>query len=48
VEITEKGEALKEQALSVPAAVASCIDLPLEDAKQLHRLLYRLLGTTID
>jgi len=48
VEITEKGEALKEQALSIPQSVASCIRLPLEDAITLQKLLYRVLGTSID
>jgi len=48
VEITEKGEALKEKAVSIPAAIGGCINLKMEDAIQLHRLLYRLLGNPID
>ena len=35
VEITEAGEALKEQAASIPQQVASCIRLNTEEAMQL-------------
>ncbi len=44
VAITEKGEALREQALAVPEAVGSCIPLSSEDAAALYRILYQLLG----
>ena len=43
VEITEKGEALKEQALAVPGQVGSCVKLSQEEASQLYGLLYKLL-----
>ena len=43
VEITEKGEALKEQALAVPGQVGSCVKLSQEEAAQLYGLLYKLL-----
>lgn len=48
VEITEKGEALREQALSVPQRVAGCMKLDAEEAEQLYRLLYKVLGTLGD
>ena len=44
VEITEQGEALKEQAVSVPAGIAGCVRLEPEEALQLYRLLYKILG----
>ncbi len=44
VEITEKGEALKEQAVSIPQSVAGCVKLDREEAMQLYQLLYRVLG----
>lgn len=42
-ELTEKGAALREQALSVPAAMAGCVKLKSEDAMQLYTLLYQVL-----
>ena len=44
VEITEKGEKLKEQAVSVPKSVAGCVKLDSEEAMQLYQLLYKVLG----
>ncbi len=44
VSLTEAGEALKEDARSVPASVGSCIDLPPEDAMELSRILRRMMG----
>lgn len=43
VEITKEGEALKEQAVSVPAQMAGCIALAPEEAMQLYGLLQKLL-----
>lgn len=43
-EITDKGEMLKEQAVAVPAEMAKCVDLDSEEAKQLYRLLYKMLA----
>lgn len=43
-EITDKGEALKGQAKSVPENVAGCVKLEPEEATQLYRLLYKLLA----
>ena len=44
IRLTESGTALKSQAAEVPSKVASCIDLPREDALELHRLLHALLA----
>lgn len=44
VEITGKGEALKEQAVSIPQSVAGCVKLDREEAMQLYQLLYKVLG----
>ena len=43
VEITDKGEQLKEQAVSIPAHVAGCVKLDTQEALQLYQLLYKLL-----
>ena len=44
VEITEKGEELKDLALDVPSCVAGSTGLDHEEAVQLYTLLYKLLG----
>ena len=41
--LTEQGEALKEKAVSVPAAMRGCIDLPDEELMQLKWLLDKAL-----
>ena len=43
VEITEQGEALKEQAVIVPVKVADCLHMQPEEAIQLYQLLYKVL-----
>lgn len=48
VRITEKGEKLKEQAVSVPESVAGCIKLDTNEASQLYHLLYKVLGALKD
>ena len=48
VEITEKGEALKEQAVSIPQSVAGCVKLDRGEAMQLYQLLYKVLGALKD
>lgn len=45
VAITEKGEALKEQAVEIPAQIGTCIPLEPEDASELYRILHKMLGT---
>lgn len=44
VEITENGEKLKEQAVSVPKSIAGCVKLDSDEAMQLYQLLYKVLG----
>ena len=39
ISLTEKGEAMKEQALDVPKEMSGCIDLPEDELKELKRLL---------
>ena len=46
-EITEKGEELKKDALQVPQRVAGCISLDPEEAMELYRILYKILGKEI-
>ena len=43
VSLTEKGEALREQALSVPAQVGGCVRMDPPRAQQLYELLYELM-----
>ena len=44
VAITEKGEMLKERAVSVPEKIARCSQLSSEEAMALYRILYKMLG----
>ena len=44
VEITEAGESLKEQAVSIPEKIAGCVRLDSEEAMQLYKLLYKVLA----
>lgn len=43
VTITKQGEALREQALSVPEQMAECAHLKQEEIAQLYQLLYKIL-----
>ncbi len=43
VSITQKGEDLKKQAVSIPESLGACVDLEPKEAQQLYRLLYKLL-----
>ena len=44
VEVTEKGERLRDLALDVPRKLGSCIRLEPEEVSELYRLLYKLIG----
>lgn len=44
VSITPQGEALKERALEIPAQLGACVVMEPENAQQLYKLLYELLG----
>ena len=44
VKITESGEKLKESAREIPLKVAGCVGLEVEEAQELYKLLYKILG----
>ncbi len=44
VSLSEKGRALRQDALDVPERLSACIPLSTEDAQTLYRLLYQVLG----
>ena len=44
VSITEAGEALKEQALSIPTELMKNVNLTLEECQQLYDILYKYLN----
>lgn len=44
ISITDAGEAMKKQAESIPGTMAKCVNLEPEEAAELYRILYKLLG----
>lgn len=44
ISLTEKGEAMKEQALDVPKEMNGCIDLPEDELKELKKLLDKVVS----
>jgi len=46
VTVTETGMALRERAADIPLQMAGCTGLTPEEAAELYRLLYRILGKT--
>jgi len=44
ISLTEKGEALREEAVKVPDMMSGCIDLPVDDLIELKRLLDKALS----
>ena len=44
IRLTAAGRALKTQAAEVPAQIASCVNLSMPDAIELHRILHLLLA----
>lgn len=44
VTITSAGEKLKDDALSIPENIGSCVRLTQEEAKTLYKLLYKVIG----
>ncbi len=46
VEITDAGEALKERAAELPQKMACSMNLEPDEAAQLYRLIYKVLGKT--
>ncbi len=45
ITITDKGMALREEALKVPAEMGGCVKLEAGESKQLYELLYKILGS---
>ena len=45
VEITDKGEALKEEAKTIPERLGSCLSMSEEDAGKLYEILHRFMST---
>ncbi|MCR4678968.1 MAG: MarR family transcriptional regulator [Lachnospiraceae bacterium] len=43
ITITEEGENLRKKALSVPAAMGSCVSISQEEAATLYSLLYKII-----
>lgn len=43
VSVTDEGMALREKALSVPVAIGSCVNLEVEEAIELKRLLAKVM-----
>ena len=43
VRLTEQGGKLKEQAVEIPMQLEKCVKLTLEEAKELYKLLYKML-----
>lgn len=46
IQLTSQGEALKEEAVKVPAAVSACVNINPEEAKQLYHILHHLLQSS--
>lgn len=44
IELTDKGKKLKERIVKVPESMGSCVNLSEQDAKDLYRILYTILG----
>ena len=43
ITLTEEGRALQDRAKDIPMKAAGCVDLPVEKAQMLYKLLYELL-----
>ena len=44
LELTDKGEAIKDEALKIPPCIASCVGLNEEEFKMLYILTYKALN----
>ena len=44
VTLTDRGEALKDQAVTVPERLSACVNLDPQKARELYALLYEVLG----
>jgi len=45
VTVTEQGDVLRNKAVKIPEKMAKCTQLSPEDAVQLYRILYQILGS---
>ncbi len=45
VSLTDKGEALKKEAVDIPYQVGKCFELSQEEAALLYKMLYKILDT---
>ncbi|MBO6242519.1 MAG: MarR family transcriptional regulator [Butyrivibrio sp.] len=44
VSITPDGEKLRDEAISIPSSIGSCVKLSDEEGKVLYNLLYKIIG----
>lgn len=44
IQITDEGERLKDKAVDIPAKIGKCSKLEPDEAKELYRLLYKMLS----
>ena len=44
VEITDKGDALKDEAVKIPAMMGGCMQITEKEAEALYKILYKILG----
>ena len=44
VSITTEGEKLRDEAISIPSSMGSCVKLSEDEAKILYNLLYKIIG----
>ena len=44
VSVTDRGWALRDEALSIPQSMSSCVNLEPGEASELYRILYKILG----
>ena len=43
VSLTDRGEAMRDDALHIPAEMTKCVNLPRDDIRELYRMLYQML-----
>ena len=44
VSITSEGEKLRDEAISIPSSIGSCVKLSEDESKILYNLLYKIIG----
>ena len=44
ISITGEGRSLRDEALKIPAALSACVRLDADEAAELYRLLYKIIG----